>query len=51
MTDFADTKQLLDLLQKLDPSSTLSRRTRELLNDRLEVAPPIPKPTNPSKAE
>lgn len=40
-------KQVLHLLQELDPSSALFRRSRQLLDGKLEIQPSIPKATPP----
>src|ERR1035438_4880981 len=38
-------QQALDILSKVDPSSALFRRSRELVEKSLEVQPPIPQET------
>ena len=43
--DSLSPKEVLQLLQEIDPSSALFRRCRELLAGSLEVEPPIPKGT------
>jgi hypothetical protein len=43
LPDFVDLRDVLRMLQEVDPSSALFRRCRELLDGKLEIGPPIPK--------
>lgn len=47
--DRLELKQVFNLLQIADPSSALFRRSRELLEGKLEIEPPIPKATPPQE--
>jgi len=43
--ELLELEQVCKLIQKVHPSSALFRRSREILDECLEIAPPIPKPT------
>ena len=46
LPDSFDLEQLQRLIPKIHPSSAFFQRSREILDDSLEVLPPIPKPTS-----
>ena len=45
LPDSVDLNAALRILEEVDPSSALYRRTRKILDDSLEAEPPVPKPT------
>lgn len=51
LPDSMDLKDVLRILQEVDPSSALFRRCREILNGSLEVEPPIPKAARRGEAK